>query len=121
MKTRFFLVFILVFAFLNCNMQTSKHIKIIEPNIYKKEISLKKVQLIDVRTPEEYNRGTILYAKNIDYESSSFENKIQNLDKTKPVYIFCAKGGRSQKAAKLFEKAGFKEIIDLKGGYDNWK
>lgn len=121
MKTKLLVVFISIFAFFNCNMQTSKHIKIVEPDVFKKEISIKKVQLIDVRTPEEFNNGTIFYAKNIDFQNSNFESSIKKLDNTKPVYIFCAKGGRSQKAAKLFEKAGFKEIIDLKGGYDNWK
>jgi rhodanese-related sulfurtransferase len=78
------------------------------------------VQLIDVRTSEEYSKGFIEEAQNIDYNSTDFANKISELDKNKPVLLYCAMGGRSSKASKVFKSQGFKKIYDLKGGFLSW-
>jgi rhodanese-related sulfurtransferase len=43
-----------------------------------------------------------------------------NLDKSAPVYVFCASGGRSGKASAALRQEGFTTIIDLKGGYNKW-
>ncbi|UNM95103.1 rhodanese-like domain-containing protein [Ignatzschineria rhizosphaerae] len=79
-----------------------------------------ELQLIDVRTPAEYSDGTILEAVNIDYLDPSFSESIQVLDKSKPVYLFCRSGNRSQKAAAIMAEMGFSEIYDLKEGYQAW-
>ena len=78
------------------------------------------VQLIDVRTSEEYSKGFIEEAQNIDYNSTDFANKISKLNKNKPVLLYCAMGGRSSKASKVFKSQGFKKIYDLKGGFLSW-
>ncbi len=77
-------------------------------------------QLIDVRTPEEYTEGKIENAQNIDFYANDFKSKIEALDKSKPVFVYCRSGGRSAKAANIFKEAGFKEIYDLQGGYMNY-
>lgn len=82
--------------------------------------SLTEVQLIDVRTPGEYENGTIGKAINIDYRASNFEEMIGKLDKTKPVLIFCQAGGRSAKALQKFKALGFDYVLELEGGYGNW-
>ncbi len=87
---------------------------------YKSKIADGKLQLVDVRTPEEYAGGTIGNAVNIDYLSGDFASKIQTLDKNQPVYIFCRSGNRSGQAAKVMQQLGFKEIYDLRGGYLAW-
>jgi phage shock protein E len=111
----------IVFTLLNCNMQTLKNVRVIEAHEFKKEIFVKNIQLIDVRTAAEYKQGAIANAKNFDFYQSNFKEKIKTLDKTKPVYLYCKSGGRSKSASQVFENEGFKQIIDLKGGYDNWK
>ena len=78
-------------------------------------------QLIDVRTPREFSNGFIEGAKNIDYNGDSFEKQMKKLDKTKPVLVYCAAGGRSENAAELLQEWGFKEVYDLEGGYNGWK
>jgi rhodanese-related sulfurtransferase len=78
------------------------------------------VQLIDVRTSEEYSKGFIGEAQNIDYNSIDFVNQISKLNKDKPVLLYCAMGGRSSKASKVFKSQGFKKIYDLKGGFLSW-
>ena len=82
--------------------------------------ALETYQLIDVRTPSEYNGGTIGEAINIDYTASDFTEKINALDKTIPVLMFCQSGGRSAKALKIFSSNGFAEVYELEGGYGNW-
>lgn len=78
------------------------------------------VQLIDVRTPEEYQEGHILNAQNIDYNSPNFEVNITKLDKSKPVLLYCKSGNRSGKSSQIFLEAGFKIIYDLEGGITEW-
>lgn len=76
--------------------------------------------LLDVRTPEEVAQGQIAGATNINFYDDNFEEQITGLDKNKPVFVYCKSGGRSGKASALFQKLGFKEIYDLKGGYTAW-
>lgn len=86
---------------------------------YKKQIS-KNVQLVDVRTREEYNEGYIKDADNIDVNSQDFIEKIEKYTKSSPVYVYCRSGVRSQKAAEIMLDRGFNKVIDLEGGYINW-
>jgi rhodanese-related sulfurtransferase len=79
------------------------------------------VQVIDVRTPEEYGEVHISNAQNIDYFSPTFEEDITKLDKEKPVILYCKGGTRSAKCAKKMEEAGFEKIYDLEGGLSRWQ
>lgn len=79
------------------------------------------VQLIDVRTPKEYNEGHIGNAKNIDFLASTFSTSINTLDKQKPVLIYCRSGKRSGDSVDKFLKLGFTKIYNLEGGILKWK
>jgi len=79
---------------------------------------LNSVILVDVRTPEEYSAGHIENAMNINWFDEDFAKKIESIDKTETVYVYCKKGGRSAKAAHLLDSLGYKNVIDLAGGYD---
>ncbi|NUM50124.1 MAG: redoxin domain-containing protein [Flavobacteriales bacterium] len=81
----------------------------------------KNAQLIDVRTPEEFNEGFIAEALNINWNSNSFDNDIQILDKSKPVFVYCFSGARSASAASYMRKNGFKEVYELNGGILKWR
>jgi rhodanese-related sulfurtransferase len=78
-------------------------------------------QLVDVRTPEEFQSGYIAGAVNLNIQDAGFANKIARLDKNRPVMVYCAVGGRSAKAATQFSKLGFPKVYDLKGGMTDWK
>ena len=86
---------------------------------FEKLIKSGKGQLVDVRTPGEYNRGHIEGAKNINI-ADNFADNIQKLDKNEPVYVYCAVGGRSSQAMKMMHQMGFKEVYNLMGGYNAW-
>ncbi len=85
-----------------------------------KEILSEDVQLVDVRTAQEYSAGTIEGAVNIDVLSSDFAQKIGKLDKSKKTLIFCRSGSRSARAGGMMEDMGFENIVDLSGGYMGW-
>lgn len=100
--------------------QDSTAFVVIEPVEYKQQIS-EKVQLIDVRTSEEFAEGHIEGADNIDFLAEGFLTKFKDYKKDEPLYIYCRSGNRSSKAAKKLSEAGFEKIIDLKGGFLAWK
>ena len=82
--------------------------------------NMEDVQLIDVRTPDEYGQGHLENAQLIDFLQSDFKEKVSKLDRDKPIVVYCAVGGRSAQSAKILESLGFKEIYDLKKGIRGW-
>jgi rhodanese-related sulfurtransferase len=78
------------------------------------------VIILDVRTPVEIEKGKIPGALEIDFIGGSFEKELAKLDKSKPVYIYCAAGGRSKKAQNIMKNKGFNETYNLLGGYGDW-
>jgi rhodanese-related sulfurtransferase len=81
-----------------------------------------EIQLVDVRTRGEVDRGFIAGASHIDYmQWEVFTAGVKNLDKSKPVMLYCKVGGRSHKAAQYLVENGFTEVYDLRGGIVAWK
>lgn len=86
---------------------------------FEEAITKSEVQLIDVRTPEEYQSGHIRKAINIDVKSSSFSVKILTLNKTIPVAVYCRSGMRSKAAAEILLRKGY-TVIELNKGILDW-
>ena len=82
-----------------------------------------KYVVIDVRTPEEYAAGHINGAVNYDYYSDDFEDNLEeNLtDKSKSYIVYCRSGKRSLYSAQIMEELGYKDIINLEGGFLAWE
>ncbi|MBL7931616.1 MAG: thioredoxin [Bacteroidia bacterium] len=78
------------------------------------------VQLVDVRTEEEYAGGHLKNALNYNISSPDFGTNIKTLDKNKTVLVYCLSGGRSASAADLMSGEGFKEVYNLGGGIMKW-
>lgn len=78
-------------------------------------------QIVDVRTPGEFEKGHLPNAKNMNWNGSDFDSQIETLDKSKPVFVYCLSGSRSSAAAKRMRSKGFKEVIELKGGIMGWR
>lgn len=79
------------------------------------------IQLVDVRTSNEFLEGHIKNSHNICVTDNDFEKQVASLDKEKPVYVYCKKGGRSARAAEILKEMGFKKIYDLEGGIVLWE
>jgi rhodanese-related sulfurtransferase len=86
-----------------------------------KLIADKKVVVLDIRTPGEFNKGRIGGAKNIDFLAPDFEQRIDELDKTKTYLVHCASGGRSTRSLALFKKHEFQSVYHLDGGIKAWE
>ena len=84
------------------------------------EIAKPQVQLVDVRTAEEYQQGHIPAAVNIDVNSPDFDSHIAELDKKRSVALYCRSGRRSKIAAARVVELGFK-VVELDGGVLSWQ
>jgi len=107
-------------VFFSCKQKASKGVNLINPIAFGEKILEKEVQLVDVRTPSEWEDGVIGEPLKINFLGDSFKVEIEKLDKNKPIAIYCKSGGRSAQAASLLSELGFKEIYELKGGILNW-
>lgn len=118
MKRFILLLFIILVASCKEHSAQSTIVSIDEFNVM---VLGKDVQLVDVRTQEEFKEGHIDDAINIDYfEEETFAQKFSQFDMQQPIYIYCRSGNRSQKSAKILQELGFQEIFDLEGGYEAW-
>ncbi|MBI1307906.1 MAG: thioredoxin [Bacteroidetes bacterium] len=78
-------------------------------------------QILDVRTPEEFNTGHLANAQNINVNSSAFNQTVDLLSKDDTVFVYCKSGGRSGEAARRLIAKGFKNVYDLVGGTMSWE
>ncbi len=113
------------FAFFSCAQDTKKSsqngeqvIQYISPQELQARIDT--IQLIDIRTSQEFQSGHLKNAININYFDRDFLSKINQLDKNKEVYIYCRSGNRTSSAIRKLKDLGFPKIYDLKGGILNW-
>jgi rhodanese-related sulfurtransferase len=118
MVNKITLIFILTILF-SCNL-SDKIINEITTADFKSLNSVEDIQLIDVRTIEEYNSGYIDGALNIDFYKFSFIDSINVLDKSKTTVIYCKSGNRSSKSALMMKSLGFKNVYNLKEGMNGW-
>ncbi len=124
MRTLLVTLFIFSYTLTACGQPTTQQTGQIAMDIsvleFSRLIKTMPGQLIDVRTKGEVAKGAIEGSQNIDLFDENFEAKIDKLDKTKPVYVYCASGGRSGEAMEIMVKKGFKTVYNLDGGYSAW-
>lgn len=116
-----FLMLTVVVLTVSCKNDQSESIEVVTPEEMQEISELEDVQLIDLRTPQEFDTGHIASSQNIDYFSDTFEEDIQKLDKSKPVVVYCKSGKKSAECADKMKDNGFVKIYDLDGGIAKWK
>jgi peroxiredoxin family protein/TusA-related sulfurtransferase/rhodanese-related sulfurtransferase len=79
------------------------------------QLNLKDVTLIDVRTEEENALGTIEGSINIPVDN--LRERLSEIAKEKKTIVFCGTGLRSYFAARILMQKGFKDVLNLSGGY----
>lgn len=88
---------------------------------FDKAIKADSMQLLDVRTPQEYAEGHIDGALNIDVRSDDFQKMAEkDLSKDSTILVYCRSGRRSMDAAEILTRLGYK-VVNLKGGIIEWK
>jgi rhodanese-related sulfurtransferase len=100
---------------------SNKAVKVLSPADFKTAITKKNIQLVDVRTANEFKSKHLKNAVNIDFFSSKFLDTVSKLNKDKALYIYCRSGSRSRQASNKIAALGFVEIYDLQGGILNCK
>jgi rhodanese-related sulfurtransferase len=109
-----------IVAFMLINACSTNAQNAIAPTAFEAKIATPNVQLVDVRTPQEFANGHLENAKNVNFNDPEFKQKIALLDKSKPIAVYCGVGGRSGRASKILVELGFKDISDLAGGITAW-
>lgn len=110
-----------ILLLVSCNGQNSGNTNLTALDFYEKVKELKNPQLIDVRTPEEFEGGHLENAVNIDWNGTDFHNSIKSFDKTQPIMVYCLSGGRSGEAAEVLRKNGFQQVYEMDGGLMQWR
>lgn len=109
---------VLSLLFLSIGLFGQKGVVHVEANTFDNLIDLGNNQILDVRTVEEFEAGSISESVNIDYWNPEFLTLVKSkFDKNFPLLVYCAGGGRSALAADQLHKKGFKLIYNLDGGY----
>jgi phage shock protein E len=119
LKNILYILFIAL-SVVSCNGQQKKGIEKVPPADFEKQITEHKGQLIDVRTTKEYNSGHIKDATHMHIYDKDFNQRVDSLDKSQTVYVYCKAGGRSGEAVELLKEKGFTHIVELDGGMDAW-
>ena len=120
-------LFVFVVFIISCgNNQTgsasnSGFVKDIKP---KEALNLIKgtdaIIVLDVRTPQEFASGHIKRAININIGDADFKSKIENLDRDKTYFVYCASGYRSSGTINLMKKLNFKFVYHMDEGMAGW-
>ena len=122
---KYFIISLATFAILlnSCTNSQSQNTKTNLPTseFSEKIKAIPTAPIVDVRTPEEFSKGHLPNAKNIDWRGNDFDKQVASLDKTKPIFVYCLSGGRSSSAASAMRASGFKEVYELDGGIMKWR
>lgn len=81
----------------------------------------KDTVVIDVRTPDEFKKGHVPGAVNINVDDPSFNRRVSKLDKSKTYLVHCASGVRSARASRKLSLMGFEHLYDFSPGFRGWK
>ena len=80
---------------------------------------LNKVQLVDVRLPEEAALGTIEGARNIPLQE--IRGRLPEFRSDLSIVLFCGVGLRAYMAERILRQNGFDDVYNLSGGYKTWE
>lgn len=71
--------------------------------------------VLDVRTAREYAAGHVAGARHANVLAGDFRQRVDSLDRDRTVYVYCASGHRSGRAAQVLERMGFRRVVNAGG------
>jgi len=80
--------------------------------------SAQPVTILDVREPWEYERVHLPDCLHIPMDD--LRDRLDELDREQTYVILCHHGNRSLQVATFMQSRGFKNIINLAGGIEDW-
>jgi rhodanese-related sulfurtransferase len=113
------IVIALIVAFIVWRMKPAKGVKTISTTDLRGMLTDKSKQFVDVRTPGEYKGRNISQFQNIPLDQ--LPAKLNKLDPSKETIVLCQSGMRSSRAAGILKKAGFTNVVNVRGGMSQWQ
>ena len=116
-------IVIAMLLFHEVNAQVSSSVQHVSPKEVNQFLKTKGGLLLDVRTTQEWNEdGYIKGAVLIDAYAKDLRQQVGNkvTDKKKPIYVYCAAGGRSARVAQRLIQEGYTQVYNMKGGIYQW-
>ena len=111
---------VLIVMFFATSMAMAKYISV---DIDKSVMSDNSIQIIDIRTPNEWKQGVLkgailvnLTDNNGEFNEKFLENIKEKIDPNKKIAVICRSGVRSLRASELLVQNGYKDVINLSGG-----
>lgn len=74
--------------------------------------------IIDVR--EEKERKVGFLSNDLNIPMGQVKAKMDSLDKSKNILVYCKSGTRSDRIADILSKNDFQKVSSLKGGFNAW-
>ncbi len=81
------------------------------------------VELVDVRTPEEYREVRAAIARHVPMDTIDPHELMHSrqLSADEPIYFICQMGGRSGRVCLALEAAGHPNVVNVEGGTEAWE
>jgi hydroxyacylglutathione hydrolase len=90
----------------------------LDPSQLNDALKKRKVQVVDVRAPDEWKRGHLPGAIHIPL--AALPDRVGELDASVPIVLHCKGGGRSSIATSFLQSQGIGDVSNLDGGYESW-
>ena len=74
--------------------------------------------IIDVREEKERKAGFL--SNDLNIPMGQVKAKMDTLDKSKNILVYCKSGTRSDRIAGILSKNDFQKVSSLKGGFNAW-
>lgn len=121
---KFLIITTFLLTIIGCQGQSANaegsNFQTVSKEVFAQEMKSENALLVDVRTPEEFQLGTIDNAINVDFYAENFQDQLKALPKDKKIMVFCRSGGRSGKTVEMMKSLGFTDVYELEGGYSQW-
>jgi rhodanese-related sulfurtransferase len=81
-----------------------------------------EVELIDVRTPVEFQEVHVSFARNVPLDQlGSATTAAGRSGAAQPLYVICRSGGRGKQACEKLLAAGYTNVVTVEGGTQAWE
>ena len=86
-----------------------------------KNLAKQGYKFLDIRLPSEIERGKIDGALEMNVKSYDFQHNVNKMERDVKLIVYCSTGNRSALASKLFSTLGFTNVVEMPGGYSEWR
>jgi rhodanese-related sulfurtransferase len=118
MKSRLLFLILVIITTMSCTGQTKSY-ESVDSVRFEEILRIDNIQIVDVRTPEEFIQGCIKGAICMDMRNPNFDEQIKQLDINRPVAMYCRAGRRSKIAAEKMSALGL-TVYELDKGIVSW-